>query len=283
MTYLGLLKSGIQVLEDGGLSGARRDAEILLSDLLCLEIPRLYIEANQSVSEEQKAALLARITRRLCREPVAYITGRQAFWQHDFYVTKDTLIPRPDTETLVEAVLDRVEEHSNSNVLDLGTGSGCILLSILSERLGMTGIGVDISACAIDVARKNAVNLRLSDRAKFVRSNWLDRVKTPSGGFDIIVSNPPYIKQGDMVKLADDIRLYEPDTALVAGDDGLDIYRIFARDLAAILKPGGFVAMEIGHDQGSLVVDLMLKSGWGNVTLLPDINTKDRVVVATCG
>lgn len=210
---------------------------------------------------------------RVARQPVSQIIGTRAFWEHEFEVTPDVLDPRPDTETLVEAALARPFDH----VLDIGTGSGCILLSLLAARPTASGIGVDISEPALAVARRNAAALELTDRAVFRRSDWLAEVPEQ---FDLIVSNPPYIDAANYSALEPEVRQWEPRSALEAGPDGLDAYRAIAAQAPKALKPGGRLLLEIGYDQGQSVPKLLAGAGIETVNLLKDLNGKDRVVVA---
>lgn len=210
---------------------------------------------------------------RAARQPVAQITGMRAFWTHEFEVTPDVLDPRPDTETLVEVAL----AHPFESLLDIGSGSGCILLSLLAERNGATGLGVDLSKHALEVARRNAERLGLAERAAFRRSDWLADVPER---FDLIVSNPPYIDTATYETLAPEVRDWEPRGALEAGQGGLDAYRVIARQAKGALLPGGAICLEIGHDQGRSVPALLQAEGWSGINVRQDLNRKDRVVTA---
>jgi release factor glutamine methyltransferase len=204
---------------------------------------------------------------------VAQITGQRLFWGLPFRVTRDTLDPRPETETLVAEALAR----PFLKVLDLGTGTGCIVLSCLKGMPMARGVGVDASAPALEVARTNARDLGLADRVRFQQSDWFTGV---SGAFDLIVSNPPYIAAEEMAGLAPDVRDWEPHQALTPGGDGLDAYRSIARGSGARLMPGGRLLLEIGPTQGTAVSDLLRAAGLGSVRVLPDMDGRDRVVVA---
>ncbi|WP_371154445.1 peptide chain release factor N(5)-glutamine methyltransferase [Jannaschia sp. 2305UL9-9] len=247
-----------------GIPDAARDASALMdaagagSDLV--------------LSAEVADRFATMVARRTAREPVSHIIGRRAFWMHDFEVTPDVLDPRPDTETLVEAAL----ADGFSTVVDLGTGSGCILLSLLHERPEATGLGTDISEAALAVARRNADRVGVAGRASFLRSDWLSGV---TGQVDLIVSNPPYISQDEMVDLSPEV-LHEPHLALTPGGDGLDAYRRIARDAPDHLVPGGRLLVEIGATQASAVSALFEAAGLINIATIRDLPGKDRVVSA---
>ena len=249
-----------------GVADPARDASALL-----LSVGEVAVGGGETMPPEVAAAFERAVARRLRREPVSHITGRRAFWMHDFIVTADVLDPRPDTETLVEAALARPFER----VLDLGTGSGCILLSLLHERHAATGLGTDISEAALAVARRNAEVAGVADRASFAQSDWLSGV---AGSFDLIVSNPPYITEAEMADLAPEVRDWEPHLALTPGGDGLDAYRVLARDAPAHLAPGGRLMVEIGSTQAKAVRALFQEAGLCRVEVAPDIDGRNRVV-----
>ncbi len=220
-----------------------------------------------------ETAFAAVVERRARREPVSQILGCRAFWTHDFIVTADVLDPRPETETLVEAALSAHFDR----MLDLGTGSGCILLSLLAERGGATGTGTDLSPAALAVARRNAVATGVGARATFLRSDWLGSVE---GGFDLIVSNPPYIADDEMAGLAPEVRDWEPHLALTPGGDGLDAYRRIAREAPGHLLPGGRLMVEIGPAQAAAVSRLFGRAGLTAVATIRDLGGRDRVICA---
>ncbi|MEO1238331.1 MAG: peptide chain release factor N(5)-glutamine methyltransferase [Pseudomonadota bacterium] len=213
------------------------------------------------------------LARRVNREPMSHILGVRAFWKHSFKVTPDVLDPRPETEVLVEAALRAPFER----VLDLGTGSGAILISLLAERAGATGVGTDISERAVLVAGENAERLGVADRLILPLSDWWDDV---GGTYDLIVSNPPYIAADEMADLAPEVLAYEPREALTDGADGLTAYRIIAARAAVHLRPGGRLLLEIGPTQAAAVSEMLDKGGLCNVRLHPDLDGRDRVVEA---
>ena len=215
------------------------------------------------------------LSERLKRKPVAKIVGERAFWRHEFQVTPSVLDPRPDTETLVEIAL----QEPFSRVLDLGTGSGAIVLSLLADRPAALGVATDVSDDALNVAEWNAKQLGLAERVEFVRSDWFEKVE---GGFDLIVSNPPYVSAEVYETLAPEILDWEPKIALTPGGDGLDAYRAICAGARTHLAPGGRLMVEIGYDQGQAVSELFSHAGLEDVTLHPDLNGKDRVVSGRC-
>jgi len=208
---------------------------------------------------------------RLRRRPVSQILGRRAFWRHDFEVTGDVLDPRPETESLIEWALAEPFDR----VLDLGTGTGCILISLLADRPGAEGVGTDLSEPALAVALRNAERVGVAKRTSFRHSDWFDHV---SGRFDLIVSNPPYIALSEMAGLAPEVRDWEPRMALTDGGDGLSAYRAIIGGALAHLEPGGRLLVEIGWRQGADVAALFGAAGFGNVALHRDLGGHDRVV-----
>jgi release factor glutamine methyltransferase len=216
------------------------------------------------------------ITRRSTSEPLAYIFKNKEFWSKNFFVNKNTLIPRPETELLCDIVIKTLK-NKNPFILDIGTGTGCILLSILSEIKKAKGIGVDISTKAIAVAKKNSSNLGLNSRAKFFASslNNVDNYR-----FDVIVSNPPYIKTGDIKNLSDDVRKFEPKIALDGGKDGLDVIKKIIYKSKTILKKLGLLALEIGYGQHYKVSQILKKQGFKEELLVKDYQDNIRCILA---
>lgn len=251
----------------------RLDAELLLAHVLGLGRDALLLRQRDLNVPPAFEALL---DRRLAGEPIAYITGVRDFWTIRLHVTPDVLIPRPDTETLIEAALDHFGESAPASVLDLGTGSGALLLAALDQWLQAKGVGVDMSPAALAVARGNAERLGLADRANFRLGDWGEGL---SGPFDLILINPPYIARD--VALAGDV-LHEPESALFAGPDGLDDYRRIAPLLPRLLGAGGMAAIEIGYDQRESVTGLLCDQGL-SVAVRHDLAGHDRCLVATRG
>lgn len=265
------LRAAVPRLAAAGLAEPAKDARYLMAHALQVPFDRLMLHLPDPLPPEAAERFAAAIAARLRHQPVAQIIGWRDFWGRRFRVTPDTLDPRPETEILVAEALCRPFDR----MLDLGTGTGCILLSCLADRPMATGLGVDLSDAALAVARDNAERLGLAGRASFVLSDWCAAV---AGRFDLIVSNPPYIAADEMAALAPDVRAWEPHLALSPGGDGLDAYRRICRDAPARLKAGGRLIVEIGPSQGAAVLALMRAAGLVDLQVLPDWDGRDRVV-----
>jgi release factor glutamine methyltransferase len=267
------LRRAIPELQEAGIEDAARDARVLLAHALGIGHDRLTLKLQDEMTPPQEALFGEALTARAARQPVAQIIGRRLFWGLSFRVTRDTLDPRPETETLVAEAL----RAPFLKMLDLGTGTGCILLSCLKGMPMARGLGTDISDAALRVAMGNTRDLGLETRARFRQSDWFSEV---TGAFDLIVSNPPYIAAEEMPALAPEVRDWEPHLALTPGGDGLDAYRAIARGAGARLMPGGRLLVEIGPSQGAAVAALFAAAGLEAVRVLPDMDGRDRVVAA---
>lgn len=267
------LKWATDVLTEADIPDAARDARKLMAHVMDEPLHRVVALDTRDMPLAARHVYARMIAERLSRKPVSKIIGLRSFWKHDFAVTGATLDPRPDTETLVEAALSAPFTY----VLDLGTGTGCILLSLLAERPETAGIGTDLSQDALNVARRNARRLGLTDRAGFALSDWFDGV---GATFDLIVSNPPYIAAHEMADLAPEVRDHDPRMALTPGGDGLDAYRAIAAAGLAHLASGGRILVEIGPTQGAAVSALFHAAGLSDIRVLPDLDGRDRVVCA---
>jgi release factor glutamine methyltransferase len=246
-------------LAAAGIERARSDAWLLLAAATGRARAELIAGARASLAAGQEARLEALVRRRLAREPIAYILRVKEFWSLTFEVSPAVLIPRPETETVVEAALGEIGQRAAAlRILDLGTGSGCLLLALLSELPHARGLGVDASPEALAVARRNAGRLGLARRSRFQLGRWGAGV---TGRFDVIVSNPPYVAERDWPRLQPEIRDFEPKAALLAGRDGLDAYRALAPDCARLLAADGVCALEIGQGQAAAVAGLLADRG----------------------
>ncbi len=263
-----------KMLKDAGIDSARLDARLIVSFAAGLEPSAVLIRGGLRLDDQCCDKIQAMTNRRINHEPISHILGRREFWSLDFKVNAHTLIPRPDTETLVEAVLSRVDGRS-LRILDLGTGSGCILLSLLSELPECQGLGIDISQAALSIAQENAHGLGLSERARFAVGQWASHINQ---AFDVVVSNPPYIPSGDMADLMPEVSKFEPRQALDGGVDGLVAYRHIARDLRRLLNPAGLVFFEIGVGQATHVTQILQDNGLGNIEIIADLSGIPRVV-----
>lgn len=273
MTGAEALRAAIARLRAAGVEDAPRDARLLLAHAAGIAPDRLTLHLHDPMPTEALARLDAVIAARAARQPVSQITGQRQFWGRSFRVTPDTLDPRPETEALVAEAVTR----PFLKMLDLGTGTGCILLSCLASMPMATGLGVDISPAALAVAEGNAQALGLAGRARFAPSDWFSAV---TGRFDLIVSNPPYIAADEMAALSPEVRDWEPHLALTPGGDGLDAYRAIAQGAPARLMSGGRLMVEIGPTQGQAVAALFARAGLADIRILPDLDGRDRVVVA---
>ncbi|MCE6952845.1 peptide chain release factor N(5)-glutamine methyltransferase [Cereibacter sphaeroides] len=273
MTAQAALRAAILRLAAAGIEDAARDARRLLAHAMQIPPERLTLHLGDAVSAEDEARLNRAIAAREARQPVSQIVGERLFWGRPFRVTPDVLDPRPETECLIAAAL----AEPFATLLDLGTGSGCIALTLLAERPGTRGLATDLSPAALGVARGNALALGLDHRVAFRLSDWFAEV---SGRFDLIVSNPPYIAADEMAGLSPEVHDWEPHMALSPGGDGLDAYRAIAAGAPAHLAPQGRLLVEIGPTQGEAVSDLFRQAGLVGATVLRDFDGRDRVVAA---
>lgn len=252
------------------------DARLLLEAATGASRMDILTDPYRPVTAEQQGVLDAYVERRLRREPVSRILGRKGFWKIMLNVTPDVLSPRPDTETILDIAMLAFAPHETFTVADLGTGSGAILLAVLSERPAATGVGTDVSSEALAVAKENAANLDLDGRATFLRTEWATGFGDAS--FDFVVSNPPYIPSSDIDGLDPEVRDHDPRLALDGGADGLQAYRELAPEIRRVLKPGGVFAVEIGWDQGEAVTALFTQAGFTDVRVVRDLGDRHRVV-----
>ncbi|MFY9292320.1 MAG: peptide chain release factor N(5)-glutamine methyltransferase [Methylorubrum rhodinum] len=273
------LRQLTQTFTAAGLANPRGDARFLAEHALGLSSSELILHGQAPLGESGAQALGEAAARRLAGEPVARILGAWEFWGLPFRLSPETLVPRPDTETLVEAALRLFpERHRPLRLIDLGTGSGCILVALLHERPEAFGIGLDRSQDALATAKANAEANGVASRAAFLRGSWLDAL---AGPFDLIVSNPPYIGTGVIPTLDAEVREHDPPAALDGGPDGLDAYRAILGNIAqrpGLLAAHGVVALEIGYDQATAVTELARKAGFSDVTVARDLAGQARVV-----
>jgi len=275
-TLLSAWKGAQARLKAAGIDSPSIDARLLLEAASGAGRVDIVTDPYRVVPQDQLAALDSMVERRLKREPVSRILGRKGFWKIMLNVTPDVLSPRPDTEVILDVVTRAFAPHQAFEMIDLGTGSGAILLATLAERFGARGVGTDISSEAIAVARENAANLDLNSRCTFMRTDWAAGFGDNS--FDLVVSNPPYIPTDVIATLDPEVREHDPHLALDGGPDGLQPYRDLAPEIARILRPEGIFAVEIGYDQGPQVKALFEQAGFADVKVVQDLGNRDRVV-----
>lgn len=271
MTYREAVEFGTKCLTDAGVPDAALDAWYLLQMVCRIERSYYYVHGEEDITQDAQKEYEIAVQKRAEHIPLQYIIGEQEFMGLRFKVNSNVLIPRQDTETLVEQVLKIVKP--GMKVLDLCTGSGCVLISVLKNAPELTGLGSDISKTALLVAKENA-KLHEVD-AEWVRSDLFDNIIET---FDVIMANPPYIPTGEILSLMPEVRDFEPENALDGGADGLDFYRKIAGQVKDYLNPGGYVYMEIGYDQGEAVSELMRNAGFTEVEVIKDLAQNDRVV-----
>ena len=277
MEILELINSGSRQLKDKDIFSHRLDSEILLSEVLNQSREELLINLNKKIEPQKIVDFYKLIERRSSKEPVAYILKKKEFWSKSFHVNHNTLIPRPETELMVEKIV-KVFKTKNIFVLDIGTGTGCILLSILSELEKSKGIGIDISSKAIQIANLNSKKHKLTQRTKFYKRSLNEIYHNK---FDLIVSNPPYIVKKDIKNLNEDIKKFEPKLALDGGNDGLDVIKKVIYKSRSILKIKGMLALEIGNEQFKKVSKILRNNKFKIIYLIKDYRENTRCILST--
>lgn len=266
-------------LAAAGIEEPRLEARMLMAHAAGIDQTRIIGHPEDEITAETAAHLQELIKRRKKSEPIAYITGTKEFWSLDFKVSRETLIPRPDSETLISAVLETIPDKKAAlSILDLGTGSGCLLLALLSELPNAHGLGIDINPNACLIAAENAEILDLAKRARFVEGNWMTDIKDR---FDVIVSNPPYIVETEIETLEPDVALFEPHLALSGGVDGLTAYRTIAEQSRPHLSQDGLLAVEIGLGQAFDIKEIFTKYNFKECSTHRDIAYGERCILAT--
>ncbi|HAK62042.1 MAG TPA: peptide chain release factor N(5)-glutamine methyltransferase [Alphaproteobacteria bacterium] len=277
------LREGARRLAEAGAGTPQLDARLLLQAAAGRSMEELLCNPDEELTVCQSAQFDRLIGRRIMREPVSRIVGRREFWSLEFEISPETLDPRADSETLIEAVLGQVADRQRPlRILDIGTGSGCLLLALLTEFPRARGLGLDISEEALGVARRNAVRLGLAGRADFLRCDIraADWVTQAGGPYDVVISNPPYIPDGEISGLAPEVANFDPGIALAGGEDGLDFYRIITGSVAELLREPGWVALEAGFGQAGAIEGLLRAAGLESLQVRDDMNGLARVVAA---
>ena len=277
MNALELINFGAKELKQKKIVSSRLDSELLLSKILNKNREEILINLNQKISQKYLSRFKELIVRRSKNEPIAYIFNEKEFWSKFFFVSPDTLIPRPETELIVEKLV-KIFKDKKISVLDMGTGSGCILISLLSELKNSRGIGIDISKKAISIANKNLEKHSMQNRIKFLNkpldSNFIRK-------FDLIVSNPPYIRSNEIKNLKEDIKKYEPRIALDGGNDGLDVIKKVIYKTKYILKVKGMLALEIGNEQFKKVSEILINENFKIEHIIKDYKDNIRGIIST--
>ena len=270
------LRNATEILRSGGIAEPRREANSLLSFTLQKDKTFLIAHNDYKLSGEEEKTFQSFLERRAGREPFQYITGNQEFYGLDFFLTPDVLIPRPETEMIVENAIEILKPRKNSRFCEVGVGSGCISVSILHENQTVTAIGLDVSEKALVIAGKNAQRHQVSERLELKPSDVFGALNDEK--FDLIVSNPPYIPRRDIEDLQAEVRRFEPLNALTDGENGLSIIKKIITDAPRFLKPNGFLLMEIGFGQAAAVKAMFAAKFWQSIEILPDLQNIPRMV-----
>ena len=278
MDYQKIINQGCKILKDNNIKSYMLDSELLLSSTLRLDRSKLLVNLDKKIKSKEKKIYFNFINRRKKKEPIAYISGFKEFWKNNFKVNKNVLIPRPDTEILVEQALKCLQINEKKNILDIGTGSGCIIISILKERKKCTGVGVDLSKNAIKLAKYNAKIQHIKNRIKFFNSD-IDNFY--NGKYDLILSNPPYIELHKINCLEEDIKKYEPKVALNGGVDGFSKIRLVINKSSTLLKRKGKLILEVGLNQIGVTLKLLNNNGFYSNKIVKDLANNNRCIVST--
>mgnify|MGYP001409286625 CR=1 FL=1 len=277
MKALDLINLGERELKQKKIASSRLDSELLLSKVLSKKREEILINLEQKICQNNLSIYKELIIRRSQNEPIAYIFEEKEFWSKNFFVNSDTLIPRPETELMVEKLV-KIFKEKKISILDIGTGSGCILISLLSELTNSKGIGIDISKKALNIAKKNSKRHAMQNRVKLLNKSLDSKFYQK---FDLIVSNPPYIKSSEIKNLTEDIKKYEPRIALDGGNDGLDLIRKVIYKTKYILKVDGTLAIEIGNEQFKKVSEILIKKSFKIEEIIKDYKDNVRCIIST--
>ena len=278
MNIENVLNEGIGILQKNKIANPQLDSEILLSNSIKRDNKHIILNPKEVLNSEQLGKFKSLIERRKKGEPIAYLINKKEFWKDEFFVNKDVLIPRPDSELIIEQVLKIYSKDDQLQILDIGTGSGCILLSILKERSNFYGTGIDISKKSINVSKFNAKQLNLTNRVKFFHSS-VDNFN--NGKYDIIVSNPPYIEQLCLKYLEKDVVNFEPKLALSGGFDGFSKIRKVINKTSNLIKKNGKFILEIGFNQKNKVIKILKEEGFYVNKAIKDYGNNDRCIIST--
>jgi len=278
MNIQSALSEGLYILKKKSILSAKLDSEILMAKALGKKREYIILNNDKIIKEQNLEYFKKLVQERATRKPIAYLLNKKSFWNSEFNVNKNTLIPRPDTEIILEQILKFTKNKNYLNILDIGVGSGCILLSVLKERKNFYGTGIDISRNSLDICKMNAKKLLLERRVKFFKS---DVDKFAIGKYDLIVSNPPYIKTSNLKYLESDVIKFEPKLALDGGLDGLSVIRKVIKKSSELLKKNGKFILEIGFDQKNKVIKLLNNKGFYINSTVKDLANNDRCIIST--
>ena len=278
MNIQSAVTEGINILKNKSILSAKLDSEILMAKALGKKREYIILNNDKIIKAQNLKYFKKLVQERATRKPIAYLLNKKSFWNSEFYVNKNTLIPRPDTEIILEQILKFTKNKNYLNILDIGVGSGCILLSVLKERKNFYGTGIDISRKSLDICKMNAKKLLLNRRVKFFKS---DVDKFAIGKYDLIVSNPPYISKCDLKYLERDVIKFEPKLALDGGLDGLSVIRKVIKKSSELLKKNGKFILEIGFDQKNKVIKLLNNKGFYINSTVKDLANNDRCIIST--
>jgi release factor glutamine methyltransferase len=270
-----LQKKITKILAEGGIETNSLDARIILREIFNFDEKELILNSDLILSESKISKVQKIITRRLNFEPVSKIFGKRDFYNSTFSISDDVLDPRPETENIVEIANNFILEKGYESFIDLGTGSGCIILSILKENKNLTAVGVDISIDAINIAKKNSKDMNLEKRSSFLVSNWLSSVYN---SYDLIISNPPYIPSDEIITLSKTVKNFDPLISLDGGQDGLECYKEIAQDINRVINKNGRVILEIGYNQAHDVVKIFESKEFKLLKIYNDINGLNRIL-----
>jgi release factor glutamine methyltransferase len=278
MNIYSAVTEATNILKDKSILSAQLDTEILMAKALDKDREYIILNHDKVLNNENLEYFKKLVYERATRKPIAYLLNKKFFWKSEFYVNQNTLIPRPDTEIIIEQILKVSKNKHYLRILDIGVGSGCILLSVLKEKKNFYGTGIDISKNSLEISRLNAKRLLIDERVKFYKS---DVDKFAQGKYDLIVSNPPYIKRSDLKYLEIDVLKFEPKLALDGGLDGLSVIRKVINKTSELLKKNGKFILEIGFDQKSKVIKLLNNKGFYINSSVKDLANNDRCIVST--
>ena len=277
MNILSAINKGNNLLKSNGIVSSKLDCEILISKVLKINRADMILNMNKDLTIDQLSYFNELIEQRSKRKPIAYLTGKKEFWKYEFYVTKDVLIPRPDTEIIIEKVLELTKNKLTLNFLEIGVGSGCIILSILKERKNYYGTGIDISKKSLEICKINSDNLKVFNRMRLYKSD-IDNFRY--GKYDLIISNPPYIKKFDLKYLDKDVVNYEPQLALDGGLDGLSELIKVINNSTKLIKKNGILILEIGFDQTEKIKEILRKNDFFVKKVFKDLAKYNRCIVS---